>query len=598
MLKDWLPKSNLKKILGLVDPTEHRKLLLIILAMVLIGLLEITSISSIAVFLSIVGKPTLIYDNNVLHTVYAYLGFTSSKSFMILIGGAVLSLLLLGNLAAALLFWGLMRFSFWQGHLLSLKLFKNYIYQPYEYFLNKNSNNLTKNVLVGVQRSINNVLLPFLQICARTIVTSFIVLLLVIANPKLAMATALILGLLYTFVYKILKSTLISKGQQTFSAMGGINKVLNESFQGIKEIKVYGCEHFSAHKLDNYSQRYAKSEAINQVIPQVTRYAIEGVAFGSVIFLILHLLKSYNGIEQILPILALYVFSGYRLLPALQQIFQSLSSIKSNQAAVDEVYQDLHIGNEKTVKQQLKFCAITFAQQIELKAISYRYPNSTRYALDNINLTFPKNSIVGLIGATGSGKTTLVEVFLGLLANTQGEVIIDGKPQDIKNSVSWKKMIGYVPQQVNLVDDTVINNIAFGVEPQHQDLQKIINAAKIANIHEFITTELPNAYETILGDRGIRLSGGQRQRLGIARALYTEPEILILDEATSALDNLTERAVMQSIANLLGKKTIIIIAHRLSTVKICDQIYVLDKGSIKEQGSYAALSKNNILFQA
>jgi ABC-type bacteriocin/lantibiotic exporter with double-glycine peptidase domain len=287
---------------------------------------------------------------------------------------------------------------------------------------------------------------------------------------------------------------------------------------------------------------------------------------------------------SIIPIITLYAFAGYRLLPAIQVIYASLSQIRFNSPALDSLINDKKGLNKN--KSTYSNETIKLKKQIKLNHIFYDYPDASRTALKDINIIIPAQAIVGLVGETGSGKTTLVDIILGLLQAQKGTVKIDDKIMDISNSREWQRSIGYVPQNIYLADDTVAANIAFGVKSEDINYEAVERAARISNLHNFVINELPKKYKTTIGERGVKLSGGQRQRIGIARALYYNPQILILDEATSALDNSTEKIVMDSINNLAEEITIILIAHRLETVKKCNIIFELSQGRITGQGSY------------
>ena len=305
--------------------------------------------------------------------------------------------------------------------------------------------------------------------------------------------------------------------------------------------------------------------------------------------MILYLISRSGTFIEALPIISLYAFAGYRLMPAIQQIYVSLSQLRYIGGSLDALYEDLI--SIKSLNHKKDINPLSLKNNIVLNHIYYHYPNSSRTALKNITLNIPARATVGLVGSTGSGKTTLVDIILGLFEVKQGTLEVDGQVINEQNRRSWQSSIGYVPQQIFLTDDSVAGNIAFGVDYKDIDLEAVEKAAKIANLHEFVISELPLKYKTTIGERGVRLSGGQRQRIGIARALYHNPQVLILDEATSALDNLTEQAVMEAVHNLGGNITIILIAHRLSTVKKCDTIFLLEKGELKEQGTFEELSK-------
>jgi ABC-type multidrug transport system fused ATPase/permease subunit len=296
-----------------------------------------------------------------------------------------------------------------------------------------------------------------------------------------------------------------------------------------------------------------------------------------------------------LPVISLYVFAGYRLMPALQQIYSSFTQLTFVGPSLDKLTSD--IKNLKPFNENQDKGVLSLNKAITLKNIHYEYPNASRTALKNINLSILAKSTVGIVGATGSGKTTTVDIILGLLEPQKGALEVDGKVITQHNSRSWQRSIGYVPQHIYLSDDTIAANIAFGVEPHDIDLIAVEKAAKIANLHNFLIDELPEQYQTTIGERGVRLSGGQRQRIGIARALYYNPNILILDEATSALDSQTEKAVMDAVNNLRKDITIIIIAHRLATIKKCDKIFLLEKGQIKNEGTFEELKNVNENFR-
>ena len=307
--------------------------------------------------------------------------------------------------------------------------------------------------------------------------------------------------------------------------------------------------------------------------------------------MILYVIAQKGSFNNALPILSLYIFTGYRLLPALQQIYASFTQLTFVGPSLDSLTDDLK--NLKPFNENQDQGVMSLNKTISLKNINYNYPNTSRTALKDINLIIPLKSTVGLVGATGSGKTTTVDIILGLLEAQKGTLEVDGKIITKQNVRSWQRSIGYVPQNIFLADDTVAANIAFGVDFKDINQEMVEKVSKIANLHEFVIDELPKKYHTSIGERGVRLSGGQRQRIGIARALYHNPQVLILDEATSALDNQTEEAVMDAVNNLSKKITIILIAHRLNTVKNCDKIFKLKKGELEDQGTFEKLINND-----
>jgi ATP-binding cassette, subfamily B, bacterial PglK len=336
----------------------------------------------------------------------------------------------------------------------------------------------------------------------------------------------------------------------------------------------------------------SKTEIFRETISQSVRPIMESIAVIGMLFIVLFLLQQGHSIGILASILALFALAIQRLLPAINSIVGEYNKLRYHVYSVKPVYEDI-INFRKYSKENKKenIEKTTLKDKIELKNISYTYPESKEEVLKNISLSIPKEKAVGFVGATGSGKTTLIDLILGLLEPTKGNILVDGK--DIRNNLkAWHKNIGYIPQFIYLSDDTIANNIAFGLTEKEIDQEKLKEAIEASQLDEFVK-RLPNGLDTFIGERGIRLSGGQRQRVGIARALYNNPEILVMDEATSSLDNITEKFVIQAIENLKKERTVIIIAHRLTTVKNCDKLYLIKDGRIIDEGTYEELLKNN-----
>ena len=372
---------------------------------------------------------------------------------------------------------------------------------------------------------------------------------------------------------------------------------ISEAFGAYKELKVGNLEDSYIKRFTSPSKIYAKSQSASQILNQLPRYAIEAIAFGGMLLLTLYLMTKSGGVSfnNVLPIIALYVFAGYRLMPALQISYGAISNIRYTGPSLDALYNDFKkLQTDLPEQNQIN---LSLNNKITLKNIDYSYPNSSTRVLKNIQMDITACNTIGIAGSTGSGKTTLVDVILGLLEAQQGTLEVDSIIINKKNCRTWQRMIGYVPQHIYLTDNTIANNIAFGVDTHDINQEAVEKAAKIANINDFVVNELPLKYQTIVGERGVRLSGGQRQRIGIARALYNNPKLLIFDEATSALDNNTEEAVMDATHNLKKETTIILIAHRLTTMKKCDIIFLLEKGKLVDKGNYEELTKKNPFFK-
>jgi ABC-type multidrug transport system fused ATPase/permease subunit len=414
-------------------------------------------------------------------------------------------------------------------------------------------------------------------------------------DPKLAFIVSFALAAFYGLIYKTTSGLLALGGSERLKANQERFTVVSEAFGAAKEVKVGGLEDFYVQRFAGPAQTFARHQASAIVISQLPRFLFEAIAFGGLLLVMLYFMGQSGSFSNVLPIIALYAFAGYRLMPALQQIFAAITQLRFAAPAVEALHKDLtSLQPAGPYPQQ---GAMVLTQAITLSNIVYHYPNAATPALKGISLSIPAKSTAGIVGATGSGKTTTVDLILGLLEAQEGTLAIDGQIINEHNRRAWQRAIGYVPQQIYLADNTVAANIAFGVQEKDLDQAAVERAAKIANLHEFVTTDLPQGYATTVGERGVRLSGGQRQRIGIARALYHNPQVLILDEATSALDNFTEQVVMEAVNNLGHEITIILIAHRLSTVKDCDQIFLLEKGELKGRGRFEELMQANESFK-
>jgi ABC-type multidrug transport system fused ATPase/permease subunit len=421
-----------------------------------------------------------------------------------------------------------------------------------------------------------------------------------VVDPLLALVVFLVLGSAYGIVYAIVRRRLAVTGRKSIEAATQRYRLASDALHGIKEIKLLGIERQFCERYSGPSQQAARYEALGQAIANLPRYVLETVAFGGILLIVLYLLASKGGVGEALPLIALYALAGYRLMPALQQIFSALTQIRFNRFALDKLYDDMRssaVGGEQPANPQ-DTRAVPLGDRIELRGAGFSYPGADRSVISNLNLAIRANTTVGLAGQTGAGKTTIVDIILGLLPLTHGELIVDGVGIGYANVRQWRRNLGYVPQAIYLSDDTVASNIAFGLPPDQIDLVAVERAARAADIHDFVAGSLPSGYYTLVGERGVRLSGGQRQRIAIARALYRDPPVLVLDEATSALDGITEGVVMEAIQRFSGRKTIIVIAHRVTTLRTCDVIYLFDRGRVTAAGSYQDLLASNVHFRA
>lgn len=586
-------KSFLHKALSFFNRTEKVQLAAIMGATVIMGFIEMISVAAIMPFIAIAVQPSFIETNRHLNAFYHYFSFSSYNRFLLLIGGVVFCLLLFGNLFSAFVSWVMIRFCYAKGKRISSDLFQKYLSQPYLFFLHRNSSELSKNILAEVDRFVIGILNNSLQMFSRMVMAVSIFTLLVLVKPLLALIVLGVLGGTYVAMLKIIRKRLVAAGKVSSQVNGVRYQIINEALGAIKELKVLGREDKFSNVYQHNAEQYARSEALSQLSPLVAKYTIEAVAFGSMLLIALYLIATREGITEFMPLLALYALSGYRLMPALQQLFSGYTLFKYHQSAVEVLFTEQQLPSNLENPASLP---VNFKHRLELLNVSYQYPQTDKFALSQISVDIPLHATIGFVGASGAGKTTLIDIMLGLL-NPLGEMRVDGHKIDKSNLRSWQKRIGYVPQNIVLADSSVKQNIALGIDDEAIDMCAVIKAAKLANLHQFITHELPHGYETCVGERGVRLSGGQRQRIGIARALYHDPELLIFDEATSALDGITERIIMEAISSLAKRKTIVLVAHRLNTVKDCDVIYVLNQGRVVGKGSFQELINGNPIFQ-
>ena len=592
---------KLKKILTRREKLQVSALLIVIIAM---AITQAVGVASVLPFIALVMEPELVYENRWLLLVYETFNFTSVNRFIIFAGVVMFAIIVISNAISAFAYFIKLRFVWMNNHRLSRRLLEKYLAMPYAYFLNQNSADLSKNVLSEVNNLTKNFLIPLLTMFTKSLITLFILAMLFWVDPIISLVAVAVLGGAYGAIYLRLKRSLRSRGKKRMQANKMRFKAVNEAFGGIKEIKVLNRESFFLHKYSTESFKHARLISWNAVIGQIPRFALEAIAFGGIIIFVLVLLLTREDARQVIPLASLFAFAGYRLMPALQEIFTSFTSMQFNQAVLDRIYRDITSGMQAEEQSQAVASPkklpepLSFTSEIMLDDVSYNYPNTSYPVISGINLKIKRNTSVAFIGPTGAGKTTLVDIILGLLLPQKGALLVDGHKVTAESINRWQQNLGYVPQNIYLSDDTVAHNIAFGISDRKIDRLAVERAAKVANIHDFIVNELPDGYDTLVGERGIRLSGGQRQRIGIARALYHDPLVLVFDEATSALDGVTEAAVLSAMDNAAKQKTLILIAHRLVTVKNCDIVYMIDRGKIVARGTYDELMATNKQFKA
>lgn len=590
--------KQLRKLFDLLSRDQRKRLIKLQFLVVLMAFAEVGGVFAIGPFMALVADMNRLSSGGLLTEIYNFTGL-SDAVFVFWVGVAVLVALSIAAIISMYTTWKLSSFSFILGAELGARLFKHYMKQSWLFHTNQSSANLVSKIATESGRLTGQVINPVLQLVARSaliIVMSFSIL---IYNPIVAVAGVGIFSIGYFVLYRTVRKKLLANGKAITNTNRLRMKLMQEGFGGIKDTLLLGRQEIFNERFAKESDSLGRVQGNNAVLAQVPRYAMELLAFGSVILLVLYLLSSYEGnLSLIFPALAVYSLAGFKLLPAFQQVYTSLAGIRGNIAAFENLMEDFELSQEEKDEPETKSLKdINFKSQIVLSQVSFSYPGKKNLALSDINLVVPKNKVIGLVGSSGAGKSTAVDLLLGLIEPQIGKLLVDEVEVNARNKRSWQNKIGYVSQSIFLADSSIRENIAFGLPRQEICEAKVSNAIHLSHLDELISS-LPEGLDTQVGERGIQLSGGQRQRIGIARALYSEAEILVFDEATSALDGVTERLVMDAIHDFVGTKTIVLIAHRLATVQNCDCIYLMSKGCIVDSGSYTDLINRNKMFRS
>lgn len=571
---------------------KKEKLFLLFLAFGAMGLgiIETLGVSTIMPFIAVASQPELIESNRYLAWAYSFFGFTSNRTFLFALGFLMFAFIVIRNVYSMFYTYMQTRFTSMRRHTLSLKLLRIYISQKYPFFLNKNSYDFVKNINGEIERMISGTLMQMVIILSFVFQIFLLTSFLFFINPIATFFITTLLVFVYGFIYFFVKKEVSRLGSERFELSRLQAQVVNEAFWGIKETKISGCEHSFISSYIPPSKLLARNVTKEEIIGIVPKYVLEIVSFSSILFFIMIMIGNTNEFKTIISSISVYAYAGYRLMPAVQNLFRAFSKFKYSMPAATRIVSEFAFESLERDRIDIQSERLTFEREIKLQDIGFSYgAEANKRVIDGLSLSIRHNSLVGFAGKTGSGKTTLVDIILGLLIPQDGTIEIDGTAICSENVRNWQQNLGYVPQNIYLSNDTIASNIAFGVARSEIDMNAVRNAASLAQIDDFISLDLSEKYDTVIGERGIRLSGGQRQRIGIARALYRNPSVLVMDEATSALDNQTELDVMQAIDGLSGKKTIILIAHRLTTLRRCDEIFLIDHGTIQKRGTYSEL---------
>jgi ATP-binding cassette, subfamily B, bacterial PglK len=583
--------KTIRLLLTVIGSQNIFRLRFILLLMAFLAFMEAFGVASVLPFLTVLGDTTIIEKNEALYSLKSYFEtntFFHSYSFLNILG--IFSFLIIVSSSIFKLFAIFMinKFVEYIRSDVSFRILKSYMSNSYEWYIQQNSMDLTRVVTSEVDQMATNILRPFLFLVSNGLIIIVILVLILLVEPIIALLTGGILGSLYFFISLIVRRKLFLWGKNLIVNNTSRYNISTELIRGFTVFKLFRNQNKFLRKFLSSSKAFSSTIAKHQTLNIAPRYIVESIAFGGIILITVFLMnidnsENYSRLAYVLPTLGLYAFAAYRIQPAMQLVFQGISSLQYGDEILKTISNALELATteinskcEESEEEIVKFISLQF------KDVDFSFFGSSNPILKGINFKFESNSIIGIIGQTGSGKSTLINLILGLYNPTHGEIIINGDLIAPNRYSSFQKFIGYVPQDIFLLDGDILNNVALGAKDNEIDLRLVENCCKKARIYDFIFKELPDGFDTNVGENGIRLSGGQRQRIGIARALYNDPQVIIFDEATSALDNETEELVMDSINDLKGHKTIIMVAHRLSTLKKCDKIFKLEKGVLKE----------------
>lgn len=589
----------IKQFFALLTFGQKRRLYILQVLVVIMSFSEILGVASIIPFMALVGDMNQLQQDTLIGKVYEISGIASEAQFVFFLGIGVLVLLIFSSIISMFTLWRLSMFANFIGSEIADRLYIHYLSQNWLFHATGSSAQLTKKIAIETRRVTDYLLTPLMIMNARIVFILLLAVSIFLFDPLVALIGLSFFGGAYFVLYRVIRIRLEKNGKNISDINGRRFRLMNEGFGGVKDILLLGRANDFIMRFNKTGIILARSMGSNVGLSLVPRYFIELIAFGSMIGLILYLLVRYDGdLGTILPILSVYALATAKLLPAFQMVYASLSSIKGNISALESIQDDL-IDSKKAEKKSLQDNEqkdLHLTQQISLEDITFTYPEKKEPTLDQINITIPANNVIGIVGPSGSGKSTLIDILVGLIKPQHGQLKIDSTIINDENCRLWQNTIGFVAQSIFLSEGTIAENVAFGIPKNEIDQKKVFNAIKLAYLDEFIKN-LENGINTKVGERGVQLSGGQRQRIGIARALYHEAEVIIFDEATSSLDGITEKMIMEAINNFIGKKTIVMIAHRLKTVQNCDQIFFIDKGKVVDQGTFNELIETNEHFK-
>jgi ATP-binding cassette subfamily B protein len=553
--------------------------------MIFASFAEIFSIGAVLPFLGVLTAPDRIFVHPLTQPLIHMLGLTDSKQLLFPLTVIFSLAALIAGIARLLMLWVSTRLSFATGADLSINIYRRTLYQPYAVHVARNSSEVINGISNKANGVIYNIVVPILTLISASIMITTILIAMLVVEPVIALSAFAGFGLIYISIIKLTRNQMMRDSQRIARESTNVIKSLQEGLGGIRDVLIDGSQSVYCQIYGRADQSLRRAQGNNFFISMFPRYGMEALGMVLIAILAYALAQQSGGVAKAIPVLGALALGAQRLLPVLQQAYGSWSSIQGGQASLQDTLYLLDQPLPEYADQPMPI-PLVFQKEISIRQLSFRYSPQMACVLNDVNLTIKKGSVIGFIGTTGSGKSTLLDIVMGLLRANEGGVLeVDGQVVNNINHRAWQAHIAHVPQAIFLADSSIEENIAFGVLKSQINKARVEEAAKQAQIADIIEA-LPEKYETFVGERGVRLSGGQRQRIGIARALYKQADVIIFDEATSALDGETEQAVMHSIEGLANDLTVLIIAHRLTTLKNCTQIVELSEGRVKRVGSY------------
>ena len=593
--------SLTKKVSYLFTRREKRNGAILFVMMIIGALFEVVGVGAIPGFVGVISMPERLLEHEKIRYVYDWLGMESPQDMVMWAALGLILVFVVKNTYLAFLVYARTRYTSNRQVTISNRLFRAYLHSPYTFHLQRNTAELLRNTNTEAGAITGGVLLPLMTLLMEFMVLTFIFILLFAIEPLVTLITFAVFGTITVVFYRATRSKINEYARKEQHHRKQAVQAVNQGLGGFKDARILGREQFFLNSYQESTWFRAKAARFKEMVSAMPRLFLETMAVFGLLSVAALLVAQDRNLETVVPTLALLGVAIVRLMPSFTKIAGSFTALKWGERALEVVYEDVVAleTEARNTREQYdsadRHGPLSFTDAIHLDDLTYQYPEAEDYALRDVTLTIPRFASVGFVGPSGAGKSTVVDVILGLLTPTAGRVLVDGT--DVQERLSaWQRKIGYIPQHIYLTDDTIRRNVAFGMDDDEISDEAVWDALDAAQLRELVES-LPEGLDAMVGERGVRLSGGQRQRIGIARALYHKPEVLVMDEATSALDNQTERLIVEALERLQGSHTMIVIAHRLSTVRNCDVLFMLDQGGLVAEGSYDELMQSSVAFQ-